>query len=61
MTKAVKAVDSVTHTHHKDRHVAERFERMLGVLMVVAIAILAVGLIYGIATTGGNSVPSWMR
>jgi cell division protein FtsL len=61
MPKAVKATDSVAHTHHKDRHVAERFERMLGVLMVVAIAILAVGLIYGIVTTGGNSTPSWMR
>jgi hypothetical protein len=56
----MKAVDSVTH-HHKDRHVAERFERMLGVVMVVAIAILAVGLVYGIVTTGGNTVPSWMR
>lgn len=60
MTKAMK-VDSATHVHRKDRHLAERFEHMLAVLMVVAIAILAVGFIYGIITTGGNTVPSWMQ
>lgn len=47
-------------THHKNKHRAEKFEHLLGVLMVVAIAILAVGLIYGIMTTG-HSTPSWMR
>jgi hypothetical protein len=46
--------------HHKPRHLAERFEGLLGVMMVVAIAILAVGLIYGILQTGG-STPDWMR
>ena len=48
-------------THHKNKHRAERFENLLGVLMVVAIAILAVGLVYGIVATGGNSTPTWMR
>ena len=46
--------------HHHNRHLAERFEGLLGVLMVVAIAILAVGLIYGIMNTG-STTPAWMR
>ena len=47
--------------HHKNRHLAQRFEGMLGILMVVAIALLAVGLIYGMVTGGGDSTPAWMR
>lgn len=46
--------------HHKPRHLAERFEGMIGVIMVIAVAILAVGLIYGIVTTGDTS-PKWMQ
>jgi hypothetical protein len=46
--------------HHKNRHLAERFENLLGVLMVIAVAILAIGLVYGILQTGGTT-PSWMR
>ncbi len=57
--KVLKATDSVVH-HHKDRHLAERFERLLGVLMVIAIAGLAVGLIYGVMITG-QATPAWMR
>jgi cell division protein FtsL len=45
--------------HHRNRHLAERFEGMLGVLMLVAIAVLAVGLVFGIMTT--DSTPTWMR
>jgi len=59
MTKAVKAADSVPH-HRKDRHIAEKVERIISVLMVVAIAVLAVGFIYGIANTGSGT-PSWMQ
>ena len=59
MPKALKASDTLVH-HHKDRHLAERFERLIGVLMVIAIAGLAVGLIYGIMVTGTDT-PSWMR
>lgn len=44
---------------HKNKHVAEKFEGMLGVLMVVAIVLLAIGMVYAIAT--GDSTPSWMR
>lgn len=44
---------------HKNKHVAERFEGMLGTLMVVAIVLLAIGLVYAIAT--GDATPSWMR
>ena len=44
----------------KNQHRAEKFENLLGVLMVVAIAILAVGLIYGIVSTG-SSTPAWMK
>ncbi len=59
MTKVVEDAKGVVH-HHKDRHLAERFERLIGIVMVVAIAILAVGLIYGVVTTG-EATPSWMR
>lgn len=45
--------------HHKNRHLAERFEGLLGTLMVVAIVVLVVGMVYGIMTT--DSTPSWMR
>lgn len=45
---------------HKPRHLAERFEGMVGVIMVIAIIILAIGLIYGIATTG-DAGPKWMQ
>jgi cell division protein FtsL len=45
--------------HHKNRHLAERFEGMLGTLMVVALILLAIGMVYGIMTT--DSTPSWMR
>lgn len=58
MTKAVKANDGVVH--HKNRHIAERFERLVGVMMVIAIAILGIGLVFGIVTTG-DATPTWMR
>ena len=48
------------HHHHRNRHLAQRFENLIGVLMVVAIAILAVGLIYGILNTG-SSTPTYLR
>lgn len=47
------------HHHHRNRHLAERFESLIGVLMVIAIAILAIGLVYGILDTG--STPSYLR
>ncbi len=46
--------------HQKPRHLAERFEGLVGVIMVIAIAILAVGLVYGILTTGSTD-PKWMQ
>lgn len=46
--------------HHKPRHLAERFEGFIGVVMVAAIVLLAIGLIYGVVTTGDAS-PKWMR
>jgi cell division protein FtsL len=45
--------------HHKNRHVAERLEKLIGILMVVAIAVLAIGMIYGVMTTNGT--PSYLR
>ena len=38
--------------HHKPKHLAEKFESMIGIVMVGAIVLLAVGLVYGILTTG---------
>ena len=46
--------------HHKPKHLAERFEGLIGVVMVVAIILLAIGLIYGIMTTG-DADPKWMQ
>jgi hypothetical protein len=39
---------------------AEKFEGVVGIVMVAAIVLLAVGLIYGILTTG-DTTPSWMK
>jgi cell division protein FtsL len=47
--------------HHKNRHMAERFEGMLGIMMVIAIALLAAYLIYMMITGSGDSTPTWMR
>ena len=46
--------------HHKPKHLAERFEGLLGTAMVVVIVLLAIGLIYGIMTTG-DTTPRWMQ
>jgi hypothetical protein len=46
---------------HKNKHVAERMEGLLGKAMVLVIVLLAVGMIYGLVTTGGSSTPSWMH
>ena len=44
---------------HKNKHVAERFEGLLGTMMVVVIVLLAIGAVYMVAT--GDSTPSWMH
>ena len=46
--------------HHKPKHIAERLEGLVGVVMVAAIILLAIGLIYGIMTTG-DAGPKWMQ
>jgi len=46
--------------HQKPRHLAEKFEGMIGIVMVAAIVLLAIGLIYGIVTTG-DVEPKWMQ
>jgi hypothetical protein len=45
--------------HYKKGHLAERLERVVPILMIVAIVLLAIGLVYGIMTT--DSTPSWMK
>jgi hypothetical protein len=48
------------HEHHRrNRHLAQRFENLIGILMVIAIAILAIGLVYGILQTG--STPDYLK
>ena len=44
---------------HKNKHLAERFEGLIPTLMIVAIVVLAVGMIWGIMHT--DNTPSWMR
>lgn len=46
--------------HQKPRHLAEKFEGMVGVVAVAAIVLLAIGLIYGVLTTG-SADPAWMK
>jgi hypothetical protein len=46
--------------HHRNRNTAKRLEGYIQMAMVIAAAILAVGLIYGIVSTGSGT-PSWMR
>ncbi len=50
----------VSHTPHRNRHVLQRMEGAVGIVMVIAIALLAIGLVYGIMTTG-NSTPVYLR
>lgn len=45
--------------HHKNRHLVERFENLLGIVMVIAVVLLAVGLIYGFMHS--DSTPSYLR
>ena len=45
--------------HRRNRHLAQRFENLIGILMVIAIAILAIGLVYGILQTG--STPDYLK
>lgn len=47
--------------HHRKHNTAQQFERLIQIAMVVAVAVLAVGLIYGLVNTGGGDTPSWMR
>jgi hypothetical protein len=44
---------------HKNKHLAERFEGVIPTLMVIAIVVLAIGMIWGIMHT--DATPSWMR
>jgi hypothetical protein len=46
--------------HQKPRHLAEKFEGMVGFVAVAAIVLLAIGLIYGVLTTG-SADPAWMK
>jgi hypothetical protein len=45
---------------HRPKHTAERIQSLLGKVMLLAVAVLAVGMIYGIVTTG-SVTPSWMH
>jgi hypothetical protein len=50
----------VEHHAHRNRNVAQKFENLIGVLMVIAIAVLAIGLVYGILQTGSGT-PAYMK
>jgi hypothetical protein len=47
------------HHSHRPKNTAQKMENLIGILMVIAIAILAVGLVYGILQTG--STPSYLK
>ena len=46
--------------HHRNRHLAEKFEGMLSKAMIGAVIILAVAMVWMLMTTD-TSVPTWMR
>ena len=46
--------------HHRNKDTAKKFEGYIQIAMVIAAAILAIGLIYGIVSTGSGT-PDWMR
>jgi hypothetical protein len=45
---------------HKNKHLAEKFEGMLGVLMVLAIVLLVAGLIWGVMS-GDGGTPKYLQ
>ena len=47
-----------TH-HHTPKHLAERFEGLIPILMLIAIVVLAIGMIWGVMHT--DATPSWMK
>jgi hypothetical protein len=51
--------DAEVRPHHRHRNSAQKIENIMGVLMVIAIALLAIGLVYGILQTG--STPSYLK
>ena len=46
--------------HHKPKHLAERFEGLIGIVMVAAIILQVIGLVFGLMTTGPVE-PKWMQ
>jgi hypothetical protein len=46
--------------HHKPRHLAEKFEGLIGMAMVAALVVLGAILIYGIMSTG-DATPAYLR
>jgi len=48
------------HPHHKPKHIAEKMESYVGVIMAVVALVLLVVAIYAITQTG-SATPSWMR
>jgi hypothetical protein len=52
--------DTEHHAHRNSVKAAQKFESIIGILMVIAIAVLAVGLVYGILQSG-STTPSYLR
>ncbi len=46
--------------HHKPKHIAEKLESYVGIIMVVVAAVLFVLVLYAITQTG-TGTPSWMK
>jgi hypothetical protein len=46
--------------HHRPKHLAERFERYVGIGIVIAGAVLLAVLLYAFMQTG-TGTPSWMQ
>jgi cell division protein FtsL len=46
--------------HTKPKHLAERFEGLLGTAMIIVVVLLAIGLIYGIMS-GSGGTPSYLQ
>ena len=46
--------------HHKPKHIAEKLESYVGIIMVVVAAVLFILVLYAITQTG-TGTPSWMK
>ena len=46
--------------HHKNRHLAEKTEGAIGMIMLIAVILLGLAMVWLIVSTG-DTTPKWMQ